>query len=333
MLIPERASTVMRRTLARWRAAAGLRRISGPARDGEGLLVFAVVRNESLRLPRFLEHYRRLGAAGFVIVENNSTDSTRKFLAAQEDVRLYATSQHFTGKAAWLDCLLRRHGSGRWCIVADADELLDYPSSGRVMLLDLCCYLEGTGSNAVHAILLDLYPKCPISEVGYVAGADYYSMPWYFDGIDSLAKAPRFFFRGSGLDHRFEGGSRKRIFGVTACCSKFPLFRYEAGMYLTDGQHYLEGGHFSGLRAVLCHFKYLQDFEHHVREEERRGQYHWGGAVEYKAYADKLMKDGGRLEFWTSESIPFLGTKQLEDCGFLLRPPSYDDFLRTLPNS
>jgi len=330
MAFPERLTTMIRRAAAGWKAAGALKPVSGPADVAEGPVAFAVVRNEMLRLPRFLSYYRDLGIRHFVIVENNSTDATREYLAAQHDVRLYATSEHFTGKEAWLNYLFRKHGAGRWCLVADADELIDYPSSDRVSLPDLCRYLEQTGSNALHAILLDLYPQCPVSDAGYVAGSDYFLKSWFFDRFETLTRAPRHFFRGSGLDFRFEGGVRKRLFGISACCSKFPLFRYDAGMFLTDGQHYLEGGQFSGLRAVLYHFKYLQDFEPHVREEAERGE-HWGGAVEYKAYADKFTRDGSRLHLWNQDSISLQGTRQLEDDGFLVRPDSYEKFLMNLP--
>lgn len=329
-MFAERFVKTMRRARARWEASAGLRRVLGS--PAAGPLAFAVVRNEMLRLPRFLDHYRELGVSGFVIVENNSTDATREFLAAQNDVCLYATAQRFTAKEAWLDCLLRRHGCNRWCAVVDADELLDYPESGRVRLPALCEYLEGIGANAVHAILLDLYPEGPVSDVGYVPGTDYFLNPWYFDGLASLTKAPRVFYRGSGLDHRLEGGTRKRLFGVKACCSKFPLFRYERGMFLTDGQHYLEGGRFSELRAVLYHFKYLQDFAPHVEEEVRRGE-HWGGAIEYRAYADKVARERGRLQVWTPESIRLEGARQLEDLGFLIRPYSYNEYLAKFPEN
>lgn len=315
--------------MARWNAARELERISNPGGGFERPTVFAVMRNEMLRLPRFLDHYRHLGVGRFVIVENNSTDATREFLASQNDVCLYATSRHFTGKEAWLNYLLGKHAAGRWCLVADADELIEYPSSDRVPLADLCRYLEGVGANALHAILLDLYPKGPVSETGYVPGADYFEMPWYFDPLESLAKVPRHFYRGSGLDFRFEGGVRKRLFGISACCSKFPLFRYDRGMFLTDGQHYLEGGHFAGLRAVLHHFKFLQDFEPHVREEARRGQ-HWCGAVEYKAYADRLSQTECPLGIWNEASLLLRGATQLEESGFLVRPGSYEEFLTTV---
>ena len=113
-------SHMLRRAWRRWIASVQLRHERRASAVGEGPLVFAVMRNEMLRLPRFLSHYRQLGAAGFVVVENNSTDDTADFLSRQEDVLLYRTSGNFLRKEAWLDFMLRRHGGSRWCVVADA---------------------------------------------------------------------------------------------------------------------------------------------------------------------------------------------------------------------
>jgi hypothetical protein len=44
---------------------------------------FMTVRNEILRLPQTLAHYRKIGVARFFIVDNGSTDGTREILAAQ----------------------------------------------------------------------------------------------------------------------------------------------------------------------------------------------------------------------------------------------------------
>ena len=325
----DRMATLWRRWSSRRRAATDLRQTQCPDGEPDGPVVFAVMRNESLRLPRFLDHYRSLGASRFVIVDNNSSDGTTGFLREQRDVCLYTTDSHFYGKEAWLDHLLHQHGVNRWCVVVDADELLVYPDSDKVMLPDLCRYLEETRCNAVHAILLDLYPRELSGNEDYRPGQDYLEKTWFFDPFSSLRKVPRHFTRGSGLDFRFEGGSRERIFGVAACCSKFPLFHYRPGMFLTDGQHYLEGGNFSELRAVLYHFKYLQDFAPHVREEVVRGQ-HWKGAVEYHAYAEKLAGTETTLVFHCPESLQLTGIRQLEECGFLLRPPSLDAFSRRM---
>ena len=97
-------------------------------------------------------------------------------------------------------------------------------------------------------------------------------------------------------------------------------------MFLSDGQHYLEGGRFSELRAVLYHFKYLQDFELHVREEVERAQ-HWGGAVEYRNYAEKMSDGGMNFHFRDGASLQHRDAKMLEECGYLVSPQSYREYV------
>jgi len=284
------------------------------------------MRNEMLRLPAYLEHYRRLGAVRFIILENQSTDCTREFLAAQDDVDLYTSAGAFIGKAPWLDHLLRKHGCGRWCIVADADELLIFPSWPNMSLPSLCCYLEKVGANAVHAILLDLYPDLPLGELDYSPGDDYFKRDWYFDAFETLYKTPRHFHLGTGLDYRFHGGVRERLFGISVCCTKFPLLRYEKGMYLTDGQHYLECGRFAELRAVVCHFKYLQDFDAHAHEEVERKQ-HIGAGPEYQAYTETLSREGRGFRIKGDASVHLKDCAQLEKLGFMIRPADFGRFV------
>ena len=43
-------------------------------------------RNERLRLPAFLNHYRSLGVDEFLVIDNDSSDGSTEYLAAQADV-------------------------------------------------------------------------------------------------------------------------------------------------------------------------------------------------------------------------------------------------------
>jgi len=315
--------TLMGRAWRRFVASFQLRMAQEGSIRQDGPLVFAVMRNEALRLPRFLEYYRRLGASGFVIVENNSNDETLGILRKQSDVLLYRTSASFVRKEAWLDLLLRRHGADRWCAVVDADELLDFPGSAELGLSGLGTYLEDGGWNTLHAVLLDLYPPGAVSAVDYQSGGDYFDLEWYFDPMSSLRKVPRVFWKGSGLDYRFEGGVRERVFGVSNCCSKFPFFKFNPGMFLHDGQHYLEGARIAPIRGVLYHFKYLQDFVPHAREEIARAQ-HWKGASEYRRYTETAEAAGGDLVLRGEPSIRFEGMGQMLTEGFTIAPESFD---------
>ncbi|KZY31971.1 hypothetical protein A3731_22865 [Roseovarius sp. HI0049] len=61
----------------------------------EDILLVGCLRNEMLRLPAFLEHYRGLGVDRFLLVDNGSGDGSREFLLAQEDVTVFHTSQSY----------------------------------------------------------------------------------------------------------------------------------------------------------------------------------------------------------------------------------------------
>ena len=94
------------------------------------ILLFACLRNEMLRLPFFLAHYRRLGVDQFLLVDNGSDDGSVAFLQDQPDVSLWSANAGY--KAArfgmdWLTALQWKHGSGHWCLTVDIDELLIYP--------------------------------------------------------------------------------------------------------------------------------------------------------------------------------------------------------------
>lgn len=169
-------------------------------------------------------------------------------------------------------------------------------------------------------MLLDLYPAGPVGSVAYRPGEDYFDHDWYFDPPASMRRTPRAFWKGSGLDYRFEGGVRERVFGVSNCCSKFPFFKFGRGMYLHDGQHYLEGAHVSPVRGVLYHFKYLQDFVPHACEEVQRGQ-HWKGAAEYRRYAEKARASGGEVALKDASSVRFAGGEQMLLEGVTVCPP------------
>lgn len=315
-----------RRAVRRFLSGLRLRCITPERQNAPASLpvAFIAVRNEMLRLPRCLDHYRALGVGRFYVVENNSTDTTAEYLMQQDDVCLYRTRETFVRKESWIDWLLRRHGRGRWCVVVDADELLDYPGRDVLGLAGFGEYLEKNDWNALHTLLLDLYPGGVVGETGYESGSDYFAMPWFFDPVDKLRRVPRHFWKGSGLDYRFEGGVRERVFGVSNCCSKFPFFRFAEGMFLHDGQHYLEGAHVAPLRGVLYHFKYLQDFVAHAREEVVRGQ-HWKQGAEYAKYAEQAQS--GDICLHAAESVRYTGPQQMMDLNVMETTGEYAAFL------
>src|SRR5579875_3868884 len=119
------------------------------------IVVVACLRNELLRLPYFLEYYRRLGVDRFLLVDNNSDDGTREYLADQPDVEYFHTDAGFLGSAngrMWLQELAETYATGRWVLVADVDELFVYPGVELFGIRDFCRYLDEHGYESVFAV-------------------------------------------------------------------------------------------------------------------------------------------------------------------------------------
>lgn len=74
---------------------------TGQIRKGD-ILAFVTLRNERVRLPFFLDYYRKLGVDHFLFINNNSDDGSGNYLAEQPDVSLWWTNAATSGRgSAW----------------------------------------------------------------------------------------------------------------------------------------------------------------------------------------------------------------------------------------
>ena len=94
------------------------------------VLLFCTLRNERIRLPYFLDYYRRLGIGHFFFVDNDSTDGSAAWLADQPDCSVWTARRSYK-KARfgmdWINWLLLRYAHGHWALTVDPDEFLVYP--------------------------------------------------------------------------------------------------------------------------------------------------------------------------------------------------------------
>ena len=141
----------------------------------DAILCFSTVRNETVRLPYFLDHHRRLGVDHFLIVDNASDDGTADYLAAQPDVSVWSTGASYRLSrfgVDWLTWLQCRYAHGHWCLTLDADEILIYPHHDTRPLGALTEWLDEAGRPSFGALMLDLYPKGRLGDRTYEAGQD-----------------------------------------------------------------------------------------------------------------------------------------------------------------
>lgn len=208
--------------------------------------LFAIMRNESARLPHFIDYYKRLGVDSFFLVDNNSTDDSVAFALAQEKVYVFETKENYQNHWYWMEYLLETYGREHWCVVVDIDELFSYPHAEQVSLKELSIFLERKNQTAVKTFLLDMYSDKSIIEATYESGRnpletvncfdkDYKKMPFSFP--DRITGKPYSF-------EIFTGGMRDRVFGKSnppSILSKVPFFKNVEGVYLSQGMHAING--------------------------------------------------------------------------------------------
>jgi hypothetical protein len=280
--------------------AARLGYLAGRLPAGEGPLVVCVVRNEIALLPHFLAHYRRLGAAGFLFVDNGSDDGTREALLAQTDALVYAAEGAYRDAhygVAWQQALLGNLCHGRWVLVVDADEFLVYDDCERRALPGLLAAVEAAGADAVFTDLVDMYPGGRLEEADLLRRAPFEAAP-YFDerplrrwwlGSGRFSNAPSLV---SALRHRLAPDAEPNAFTSQKCA----LFRYRPWLRLAQGLHDVAGLVPYPQRFWLAHFKYHAQFGQRVQAEIERMQ-HFDGAREYRHYARMLReREGGFMQ-------------------------------------
>lgn len=295
-----------------------------PSSGTSEIRLFSKCRNERLRLPAFLQHYRAMGVQRFFIVDNASTDGSTSYLSEQPDVHVFRTDGSFRearGGTDWLNALLAAFGGSHWCVTVDVDELLVYPGSETAGLATLTAYLDKHGYQALECLLLDLYPSGSLGACRYTEG-------------QSLPEAAPFF--DSGPYKRFPhdqcpgvliyGGVRERVFFPESrngdfrrrlhvalyhrllpsiplaldldvvrsrrpvfppCLTKVPLVRWDERSSYLNVNHFVSPKKVAPESGVLLHFKFLQDFHERARAEAQRGEY-YDGAIEFRRYAEKL---------------------------------------------
>ena len=289
------------------------------------ILLFSTFRDEAVRLPYFLKYYRDMGVSHFLMVDNDSEDGGREYLADQPDVSIWTTKSSY--KAArfgvdWLNWLQAKYGHDHWCLVVDPDEFFVYPFCDTRPIRALTDWLDVSQLRSFGAMLLDMYPKGRMDAVPYRAGQDPMEIAGWFDPGNYVIEK----------NHNFgnlwiQGGPRARVFfpetpKKAPALNKIPLVKWNRRYAYVSSTHMLLprglnqtydtlGGEKAS--GVLLHAKFLDTFAAKAEEELDRKQ-HYAASVEYKAYYDNL-KDNPDL--WCKWSEKYINWRQLEILGLM----------------
>jgi len=287
--------------------------------------VFSTLRNEHARLPFFLKYYREIGISHFLIVDNDSDDGSREYLAEQPDVSLWSTGKSYKRSrfgVDWLNYLQIKYGHGHWCLTVDPDELLIYPFCDTRPLRALTDWLDASSIKSFGAMLLDMYPKGPIDAQPYEPGQNPLEIASWFDaGNYTIGRNRRF------GNLWIQGGPRARMFFPdnpmrAPALNKIPLVKWDRRYAYVSSTHMLlprglnlvydewGGEKASGL---LLHTKFLDTFSVKAQEELERKQ-HYANSHEYKAYAKGLTE---QPDLWCKWSEKYINWRQLEILGLM----------------
>ena len=289
------------------------------------ILVFSTLRNERVRLPFFLRYYRDLGVNHFLIVDNDSDDGSREYLAEQSDVSLWTSDASYKRSrfgVDWLNWLQMKYGHAHWTLVVDPDEFFVYPFCDTRPLRALTDWLDASSIKSFSAMLLDMYPKGPFDLHPYRDGQDPFEIAQYFDSGNYMIER----------NHTYgnlwiQGGPRARTFFADApdrapALNKIPLVKWDRDYAYVSSTHMLlpRGlnqvyDEWGGEKASGCllHAKFLDTFPVKAAEEMARGQ-HYANSHEYKAYQQGITK---QPDLWCKFSEKYINWRQLEILGLM----------------
>lgn len=311
------------RRIARHGAQLKPRQVDAPAIAKSWSLVVSCVRNELPRLPRFLGHYRHLGVAHFLFVDNASNDGTESYLRSQPDCSVWRAEGSYRQAnfgMDWCNHLLARYGVGKWCLTVDPDEFLLFPYCEDRGLRSLTRYMEAINQPSLFAPLIDVYSDRPLSQTTLTADTDPFALcPW----LDRFNLTQR--WDESKGNFWVQGGVRMRRFfadrpAKAPALNKVPLIRWHRGLRYESSMHHTNSrslnctvrGRPEAVSGVLFHFKYVNLLSQKAAEEMQRGE-HYDGSAEYRAYLDA----GDAVLFDPDVSVRFTGTRQLHELGFM----------------
>ncbi|MEL6465814.1 MAG: glycosyltransferase family 2 protein [Pseudomonadota bacterium] len=289
------------------------------------VLLISTMRNEQIRLPQFLDYYRMMGVDHFLLVDNDSTDSTLGYLNGMLDVSVWCTKASYKRSrfgVDWINWLARKYADGHWLLVVDPDELFVYPFCDTRPIRALTDWLENSGIRSFSAMLLDMYPKGRIGDQAYVPGQDPLEIAGWFDsGNYSISRNLQYgnlWIQGGPRARRFFSDSPKKA----PALNKVPLVKWSKRYAYVNSTHMLlpRGlnrvfDEWGGEKAsgVLLHTKFLNTFTAKAQEEIVRNQ-HYAGSIEYKAYADIELEE---LDLWCKWSEKYINWRQLEILGLM----------------
>ena len=294
-----------------------------------GIYLVFCVRNEYHRIAYFLDYYRRLGIAGFLAVDNDSSDGTGEYLLDQPDCSIWYTRSSYKDSnfgMDWCNYLIARYLSNRWVVCCDPDEFIVYPSCEDRDFVELTTHMDRLGQRSLFCLMVDTYGRNGIERTELKPGQNPFEVAAYFD---DLVPSQRLNEKKGNI--WIQGGVRMRAgFRNNPQCApainKVPLIKWRRGYRYLSSMHHTNTseinfnlhGNPEFISGCIMHFKYVSSIIHKAEEELIRKQ-HYDDGIEYKKY----LNHRDCVHFNENISRRYARSSDLEQIGFMQRGAWY----------
>lgn len=243
---------------------------------------------------KWMNHYINIGIKNFVLVDNNSKDSSTKILQRYNkkvNISFWEINEKYNcyKMCGWKQQILEFYGANHKFLIVDSDELFIYEDYKNKKIEE---FLKNKNTQFIKTLMLDVYTNKKIYD-GNLEDFNYVDKGTY----KITSQVP--------YKQRFYGGPRSRIFGINPSLQKIPFILYTGNeIYANDHYYYPWNiNEKAKLCSYLLHYKFLPGdvIKYDMFAKDGR---HWNDSHEYKVY-NTILSNDNKISFYDKNiSIP-----------------------------
>ncbi len=216
----------------------------------DGIILICIYNNFENFAEKWINHYINIGIKNFVLVDNNSVDSSTKILKnynKKVNISFWKINEDYNyyKMCGIKQQILEFYGVGHKYLFASSDELLIYENYKNVSFED---FIITNKLSVIKSLTLDVYNNKNIFE-GKLEDYNYVDKGTY--KISS----------SNPYNQKFYGGPIFRVFGKTCNLQKIPFITYTGNeVYVNDSYYYpWNTNHKAKLCLYILKYKYLKE--------------------------------------------------------------------------
>ncbi len=207
------------------------------------ITLYSVIKNDSLFLQDWKEHYETLGVERFIIIDDHSNEDIGSKLNSKQVTLFKPLIGDFkTCKIIWIKLLLKAFQKEKsWVLTVDSDEFLSIESTAPT-LQELIEQLNNKNRKFITSLIIDMLPNKMF-------------IPENYSGKDFIKYFNKFYFKASINNQEYKNipsikwafndywkyshiiDARWNFFNTIDSLRKFSMFKYYEHMELNQGFH------------------------------------------------------------------------------------------------